>query len=219
MILRTLTLTVSSLAVAVVFALSALAQDAKPVQLPEPKLDPSKSLAQALKERKTTKEYATEDLPQQTLANLLWAAVGVNRPDSGKRTAPTAKNWQEIDVYVATTAGMYLYDPKGKALVPVVTGDIRSLTYTQVDRFKDAPVHVVYVADLAKTDGDEGRKMMMVAMDTGFAAENVYLYCATEGLNTAFRVSIDTEKLGQAMKLRPTQKIMAAQSIGRPKGK
>jgi Nitroreductase family len=217
--LRTLTLTVASLLVATCFALSALAQDVKPIQLPEPKLDPSKSLVQALKERKTTREYATENLPQQTLANLLWAALGINRPGSGKRTAPTAKNWQEIDVYVATTSGMYLYDPKGNALVPVVSGDIRSLTYTQVDRFKDAPVHLVYVADLAKTDGDEGRKMMMVAMDTGFVAENVYLYCGTEGLNTGFRVSVDTEKLGQAMKLRPTQKIMAAQSIGLPKGK
>ncbi len=217
--LRTVTLTVASLVVATCFALSALAQEMKPNQLPEPKLDPSKSLALALKERKTTREYSTTNLSQQTLSNLLWAAWGINRPESGRRTAPTAKNWQEVDVYVATAAGMYLYDPKGNALLPVVSGDIRSLTYTQVDRFKDAPVHLVYVADLAKTDGDEGRKMMMVAMDTGFVAENVYLYCATEGLNTAFRVSIDTEKLGQTMKLRPTQKIMAAQSIGLPKGK
>ncbi len=217
--LRTLALTLLSLVVVAAFALSAFAQESKPVKLPEPKFDPGKSLLQALKERKSTKEYATEDLPQQTLSNLLWAAVGINRPDSGKRTAPTARNWQEIDVYVATKAGMYLYDPKGNALVPVVPGDIRSLTYTQVDRFKDAPINLVYIADLAKTDGDEGRKMMMVAMDTGFAAQNVYLACASEGLNACFRVSVDTEKLGQAMKLRPDQKIMGAQSVGLPKGK
>ncbi len=219
--LRTLTLTVASLVVATCFALSALAQELKPIQLPEPKLDPSKSLAQALKERKTTREYSTDRLSEQTLSNLLWAAWGISRPDSGKRTAPSALNWQEIDVYLATAAGMYLYDPKGNALVPVVAGDIRSLTYTQIERFKDAPIHLVYIADVAKMkmDAEEGTKMLLTAMDTGFIAENVYLYCASEGLPTGFRVSIDKEKLSQAMKLRPTQKIMAAQSVGLPKDK
>ncbi len=218
--LRTLTLTVASLLVATSFVVSAFAQELKPIQLPQPKLDPGKSLAQCLKERKTTREYSTASLSQQTLSNLLWAACGINRPDSGKRTSPTAKNWQEIDVYVATAEGMYLYDPKGNTLTPVVSADIRSLTYTQIDRFKDAPVHLVYVADLEKTgEGEEGAKMILTAMDTGFVAENVYLYCASEGLPSGFRVSIDKEKLGQAIKLRPTQKIMAAQSVGLPKGK
>lgn len=199
------------------FALSVFAQDLKPVQLPEPRLDPNKSLAQALKERKTTREYGGE-LSAQALSNLLWAACGINRPDSERRTAPTAKNWQEIDVYVATKAGAYMYDPKGNTLAPIVLEDIRPLTYTQVDRFKDAPVHVVYVADLAKTDVPEGAAMPLVAMDTGFVAQNIYLYCASEGLPTGFRVSLDKDKLGQAMKLRPTQRIMGAQSIGLPKG-
>lgn len=213
-------LTVSAVCVgfAMAFALSAFGEALKPVQLPEPKLDPSKSLAQALKERKTTREYSG-DLSTQTLSNLLWAACGINRPDSGKRTAPTAKNWQEIDVYVATKQGMYLYDAKKTALVPVVSGDFRSLTYTQADRFKDAPIHLVYVSDLSKTDGEEGTAMLLTAMDTGFVAQNVYLYCASEGLPTGFRVSIDKDKLGQALKLRPTQRIMAAQSVGLLKSK
>src|SRR5208283_2200276 len=216
---RMLTVSVVCLVFAMGFALSAFGQELKPIQLPEPKLDQSKSLDYALKERKTTREYGGSNLSQQALSNLLWAAFGINRPDSGRRTAPSALNWQEIDVYIATTQGMYLYDPKGNALVPVVSGDIRSLTYTQIDRFKDAPIHLVYIADLAKTDGEEGIKMLMVAMDTGFVAQNVYLYCASEGLPTGFRVSIDKGKLGQAMKLRPTQRIMAAQSVGLPKGK
>ncbi len=213
-------LTVSAVCVgfAMAFALSAFGEALKPVQLLEPKLDPSKSLAQALKERKTTREYSG-DLSTQTLSNLLWAAWGINRPDSGKRTAPTAKNWQEIDVYVATKQGMYLYDAKKTALVPVVSGDFRSLTYTQADRFKDAPIHLVYVSDLSKTDGEEGTAMLLTAMDTGFVAQNVYLYCASEGLPTGFRVSIDKDKLSQALKLRPTQRIMAAQSVGLPKSK
>ncbi|MGO9118514.1 MAG: SagB/ThcOx family dehydrogenase, partial [Desulfomonilaceae bacterium] len=198
----------------------AFGQEMKPIQLPEPKLDSSKSLAQALKDRKTSREYSGDKLPEQTLSNLLWAAWGINRPDSGKRTAPAAVNWQETDVYVATTQGMYLYDPKGNALIPVVPGDNRALTYTQVDRFKDAPLNLVYVADFQKMgDADEARKVMLASMDTGFIAENVYLYCASENLPTCFRVSIDKEKLGQALKLRPTQKIMGAQSVGLPKGK
>jgi nitroreductase len=199
--------------------LPAFGQDLKAIQLPEPKLDPSKSLAQALKERKTSRDYATGNLSEQTLANLLWAAWGINRPESGRRTAPTALNWQEIDVYVATPTAMYLYDPKANSLVPVVSGDIRSQTYTQ-PVFKDAPVDLVYVSDLAKMgEGEEPVKTILTAMDTGFVAQNVYLYCASEGLNTGFRVTLDKEKLGKTLKLRPTQKIMGAQSVGLPKGK
>ncbi len=197
----------------------AFGQEMKPIQLPQPNLDQTKSLGHVLKERKTTRAYGSGNLPQQTLSNLLWAAWGINRPDSGRRTAPSANNWQEIAVYIATTEGMYLYDPKRNALIPVVSRDIRALTYTQPN-FKDAPVNLVYVADLEKmAGGEEDRKMLLAAMDTGFIAENVYLYCASEGLPTGFRVSIDKDKLGQAMKLTTTQRIMAAQSIGRPKGK
>jgi nitroreductase len=194
--------------------LSAFAQELKPIQLPEPKLDPSKSLVQALKDRKTTREYSG-DLSEQMLSNLLWAAWGINRPD-GRRTAPSALNWQETDLYVATKQGIYLYDPKKNDLTPIVSGDSRSLTYTQ-DRFQDAPVHLVYVADLDKMKGEEGAKMVLAGMDTGFIAQNVYLYCASEGLPTGFRVSIDKPKLGAALKLRPNQRIMAAQSVGMPK--
>jgi nitroreductase len=213
-----LTVCVVSVVFVMSVALSAFGQELKPIKLPEPKLDPSKSLAQALKDRKTTREYGG-DLSPQMLSNLLWAAFGINRSDSGKRTAPSAKNWQEIDVYVATKQGTYLYDPKRTALVPVLSGDFRSLTYTQADRFKEAPIHLVYISDLAKTDGEEGAAMLLTAMDTGFIAENVYLYCASEGLPTAFRVAIDKPNLGQAMSLRPTQRIMGAQSVGLPKGK
>ncbi len=217
---RMLTVSIVCVFFTVGFVLSALGQELKPVKLPEPKLDPGKSLVQALKERKTTRAYAGTNLSEQTLSNLLWAAFGINRPDSGRRTAPSALNWQETDIYVATTQGMYVYDPKGNALIPVVSGDIRPLTYTQVDRFKDAPVDLVYVADLDKTGkGEEAQKMVVVAMDTGFIAENVYLYCASAGLPTGFRVSIDKDKLAKALKLRPTQRIMGAQSVGLPKDK
>jgi len=209
----------ASLILCIGFILPAFAQETKTVQLPEPKLDQSKSLVQALKDRKTTREYSQANLPMQTLSNLLWAGWGINRADSGRRTAPSALNRQEVSLYAATPEGMYLYDPKGNALVQVVAGDIRSLTYTQ-PVFKDAPVDLVYVADLERMgDGEEGPKMFLAAMDTGFIAENVYLYCASEGLPTGYRVSIDKEKLAQAMKLKPSQRIMGAQSVGLPKGK
>lgn len=219
---RTVITAAASVILAVSLVVCAFGQETKPVQLqlPAPKLDSSKSLAQALKDRKTTREYATENLTPQVLSNLLWAACGINRPDSGRRTAPSAKNWQEIDVYVSTTEGMYLYDPRGHALVQVVSGDVRSLTFTQ-PVFKDAPVNVVYVADISRMadDAQEDRRMILAAMDTGFMAENVYLYCASQGLYTGFRVTLDKEKLGQALKLKPSQRIMAAQSVGLPKGK
>ena len=207
----------ASLIFCVSLFLPAFGQEAKPIQLPEPKLDQSKPLMLALKDRKTTREFSSGSLSQQTLSNLLWAAFGINRPDSGRRTAPSAKNWQSIDVYVATAEGMFLYDPKGNALVPVASGDIRSLTGTQTF-FKDAAINLVYVANLTKIgEGEEAYKMFLAAADTGFIAENVYLYCASEGLATVFRVTIDKAKLGEAMKLKPDQRITAAQTVGLPK--
>ncbi len=209
------------LVTALIFALAllcpAFAESAQPVQLPEPKLDQSKSLVQALKDRKSVREYSPESLSDQTLSNLLWAAFGVSRPDSGKRTAPSAYNRQEIDVYVAKADGMFLYDAKANTLIPVVSEDLRSLTGTQ-SYFKDAPVNLVYVADFAKMgDSDENTKMFIAAADTGFVAENVYLYCASADLANVFRASIDKPKLAKAMNLRPDQRIISAHTVGKPK--
>ena len=219
MVRTRLVVILTSLVVITCFALSAVAQESKPIPLPAPKLDTSKSLAQALKDRKTTRETATQNLPEQTLSNVLWAAWGINRPDSGRRTAPSALNRQEIDLYVATDKGIFIYDPKGNALVPVASGDFRQQTYTQAP-WKDAPVHLVFVADLAKMgDAEENIKMLLAAMDTGFIAENIYLYGASEGLPTGYRVSLDKPALSKTMKLRPDQRILGAQSVGLPKGK
>jgi nitroreductase len=189
-------------------------QEMKGIKLPEPKLEPSKSLVQALKDRKTQREYSSGDLSPQVLSNLLWAAWGINRPDSGKHTAPSALNRQEINVYVTTSQGAFVYDPKGNALVPVASGDIRTLTGTQ-SYFKNAAINLVYVADLDKMgQSDEGPKMFLAGIDTGVIAQNVYLYCASEGLATVFRVSVDKPKLGKALKLRPSQRITGAQTVG-----
>lgn len=197
---------------------SVMAQDLKTLQLPEPKLDPSKSFVQVLKDRKTTREYQSGNLSEQVLANLLWSAAGINRQDIGKKTSPSAMNWQEIDIYVVTSDGAYVYDAKGNALKPVAAGDLRTMTGTQ-SYFKDAAINLVYVADLSKMQGDESVKMILAGMDTGFVAQNVYLYCAADNLATVYRVSMDKHKLGEALKLGPDQKIMGAQTVGLAKTK
>jgi SagB-type dehydrogenase family enzyme len=194
----------------------AFADELKPIQLPAPKLDTGKSLVQALTERKSQREFSSGALSQQVLSNLLWAAWGINRQDKDKRTAPSSFNRQELDVYVTTTDGAYRYDPKGNALVPVASGDIRALTGTQ-SYFKDAAINLVYVSDLSKMDGEEAAKMYTTAADTGFIAQNVYLYCASEGLATVFRAGIDKPKLAEALKLKPDQRITFAQTVGFPK--
>ncbi|MCA1961165.1 MAG: SagB/ThcOx family dehydrogenase, partial [Desulfomonile sp.] len=193
------------------------AGDSSPIQLLEPKLDQSKSLASALKERKSSRDFRPDNLSPQTLSNLLWCAFGINRSDSGKRTAPSARNRQEIDIYVVGAEGVYLYDPKAHALMPVASGDIRDLCGVQ-EFVKDAALNLVYVADPARMSGmDETAQMYYAAADTGFIGQNVYLYCASEGLATVFRALMDKQKLAEALKLRPDQRIMFSQTVGLPK--
>jgi nitroreductase len=148
---------------------------------------------------------------------MLWAASGVNRTDSRKRTAPSAVNWQEVDVYVATAHGLYLYNAKTHTLQSVLAEDIRALTGRQ-SYVQEAPVNLIYVADLtrmANVTFDE--KVFYSAADTGFMSQNVYLYCASEGLATVVRGLIDRPALEKAMKLRPEQRVTLAQSVGYPK--
>lgn len=191
-----------------------LAQDLKPIPLPQPQTDGGRPLMQVLKERKTTREFAANKLPAQLLSNLLWAAFGVNRPD-GRRTAPSAMNWQEMDIYVATSDGLFLYDAKGNRLEAVLAQDLRAATGTQ-PFVATAPLDLVYVADLSKT-GSGPDAEVYTAADAGFVAQNVYLFCASEGLATVVRGSIDRAALAKAMKLRPEQKIILAQTVGYPK--
>jgi SagB-type dehydrogenase family enzyme len=193
------------------------AQEPKPIELPQPQTEGGKPLMQALKARHTTREFKPNPLAAQVLSNLLWAAFGINRPDSGKRTAPSARNWQEIDIYVAMAEGTYVYDAKTHRLNPVLSGDIRAATGAQ-DFVKDAPVNLVYVADLAKTgDASAEGQNLYTAVDTGFISQNVYLFCASEGLATVVRGTVDRPALAKLLKLRADQKIIVAQTVGYPK--
>jgi SagB-type dehydrogenase family enzyme len=194
-----------------------VAQELKPIELPQPQTDGGKPLMQALKARHTTREFKSDPLPPQVLSNLLWAAFGINRPESGKRTAPSARNWQEIDIYVATADGAYVYDARANRLNPVAAGDHRAATGMQ-DFVKDAPVNLVYVSDLAKTgDSPTEAKDLFTAVDAGFIAQNVYLFCASEGLAVVVRGMVDRDALAKILNLRPDQRILVAQTVGYPK--
>ena len=171
---------------------------------------------EVLRDRKSSREFGSGAFSAQTLSNLLWAAFGINRPD-GRRTAPSAMNWQEVSIYVATPEGVYVYDAQANVLEPVVAGDLRAATGTQ-SFVKDAAVNLVYVSDLSKAgSGASSEDEMYTAADVGFIAQNVYLYCASEGLATVVRGSIDKPGLAKTLKLQPHQKIVLAQSVGYPK--
>jgi nitroreductase len=192
------------------------AQELKPIQLPPPQTEIGKPLMQALKLRQSTRAFASEPLPWQEISNLLWAADGINRPESGKRTAPSAMNWQEVDVFVVLKEAAYLYDAKSNSLNPIVSGDLREETGRQPFT-KEAPVNLVYVSDRARMSrASDEDKTLWGGADVGFIAQNVYLYCASQGLAVVVRGMVNREALGSTLKLRPDQKIILAQTIGYP---
>ena len=202
--------------VAALLAIATVAAQAADITLPPPQTEGGKPLMQALKERRTTRSFAEQPLAQQQLSNLLWAAFGINRPD-GHRTAPSARNWQEIDVYVALADGLYVYDAKAHGLKRVVARDVRTQIGTQ-PHSREAPVTLIFVADEQKMGGaDEESRRSYAAADAAFIAQNVYLFCASEGLASVVFAMIDREKFTQAAGLKPHQRIALAQSVGYPK--
>lgn len=203
--------------IAIAFLITAaFAEEPKTIQLPIPDTTGGMPLMQALRPRHSTREFARDTLSTKLLSNLLWAACGINRAENGKRTAPTAMNKQEIDLYVAAAHGLYLYDPKSHSLKMTLPDDIRAVTGVQ-DYVKDAPINFVYVADYAKIDyPSEKDKIKYTSADAAFIAQNVYLFAASEGLATVVRGAIDTDKLAAAMKLGTSHHIILAQTIGYP---
>lgn len=201
---------------AAVVAAVAFGQGLEPIELPKPDMDGGKPLMRVLKERQTIRSFSEKKLPLQVMSDLLWAAFGINRPEAGKRTAPSANDRQEIDIYVATAGGVYVYAAKEHALKPVLAEDIRAMTGTQ-DYVAGAPVNLVYVADNVRgRRSTEEAKLSAPAANTGFIAQNVYLFCASEGLATVVRGSIDKEALATKLGLTEEQTITLAQTVGYP---
>jgi nitroreductase len=176
----------------------------------------SAPLSEALRKRKSTNAFKPDALPKETVIDLLWAAWGINRPDSGKRTAPSAMNAQEIDIYVLLADGAHVYDAKANALTQVSDQDLRAKSGS--GRFDGAPVHLIFVADNAKLEGpgDDAQKALWSAANTGFIGQNVYLYCAAAGLGAHFYASVDKGAMKAGLKLRDDQAVMFGQAVGIP---
>jgi SagB-type dehydrogenase family enzyme len=208
-----------------------ISRDAQPIELPKPALKSSRSLATVLQLRKTIREISDKTLPLRVLSDLLWAACGVNRKKGPfgipGRTAASASNSQEIDVYVALQDGTYLYDPFNHRLVPAVAGDLRSLAIGrgQGSSGAKAPVRLIYVADidkLANTAGyqepglrDPDVQRAYYFVDTGMIAANVYLFAASVGLAAWFH-NCDRSALSAKLNLRDDQRVLFGQTVGYP---
>jgi nitroreductase len=201
------------LLVAALMTGSAVGQD---MVLPPPQKAGGMPLMEALAKRSTSRVFDSKDLTEQQLSSLLWASFGINRPD-GKRTAPSANNKQATDVYVLMKQGAFIYDATSNKLTRIPGEDIRSLGGTQAFS-TNAPAILVFVADLAKMgDGNEEGKRNLAYINVGYISQNTYLYCASEGLVTGARASVDRKALGMRLNLRPSQLIVLAQSVGYPK--
>lgn len=195
---------------------AAVAGELKPIELPDPQTEGGKPLMEALKLRHSERAFSEKEIPLQVLSNMLWAAFGVNRPESGKRTAPSARNWQEIDIYVTMARGAYRYNATDNTLEPVLDKDIRGATGKQ-PFVAGAPVNLVYVADYSKMgDAPEDAKRMYSAGNTGFISQNVYLFCASEGLATVVRGLVDRDAVGKILMLATDKKVVFAQTVGYP---
>jgi SagB-type dehydrogenase family enzyme len=189
------------------------------IKLNQPDLNKGISVMEALKKRKSQREFSDKKLTLQQLSELLWAADGINRPD-GKRTSPAAMAKYAVDIYVVLPEGIYLYDVAKHELTPIAKGDFRKLAGTQ-NFVSIAPVNLVYVLNLKNWQNlprpvPEQKRDAWIRFEVGFLAQNVYLYCASEGLGAVVRASVDEKKFSEVIKVRPEQ-VVLAQTIGYPK--
>lgn len=188
----------------------------KPIVLPPPQIKGGMPLMEAIAGRHSVRSYSEAMLSLDQLSTLFFAAHGISRPDSKKRTTPTAMNWQNMEVYVATKVGLFVYDAAQHSLVPVLSDDIRALTGKQPFVAK-APVNLIYVSDDSRLDvAEEPQKARYSAAHAGFISQNVYLYCTSAGLATVVRAYYDEEALHDAMKLPESKRIVLAQTVGLP---
>lgn len=205
--------------------------DLLPLELPKPTLGRGTSVSKALQQRKTSREISDRKLSLQVLSNLLWAACGVNRKtgpfEIAGRTAASASNSQEIDLYVAMEEGIYLYDAFHHRLDPVLAGDLRALAIGpgQADFVMKAPVQLIYVVDinrLSHTSGYQEPGLQDIEIqksyyyvDTGLIAGNVYLFAASQGLASWFH-NCNKPALTAKLNLRAEQRVLFGQTVGYP---
>jgi SagB-type dehydrogenase family enzyme len=194
---------------------AALAQQT--IQLPAPRMDGGMPLMSAIAKRQSIRAYSERRLPNDVLSNLLWAAFGINRRDAGERTAPSWRGGKEIDIYVATSQAVWMYDPAAHALRHVMEGDIRAATGRQSFP-ATAPLVLIYVADRERmAEAPEQEQYVYAHADAAFIAQNVYLFAASEGLGTVVLGNVEKAELAKTMKLRSNQILTFTQPIGYPR--
>jgi len=192
-----------------------LSRDDTVVRLPSGAPGSGTTLHAALRARRSTRNFLPDPLSLKEVSQLLWAAFGVNRPGSWGRTAPSAYNWQEIAIYAVLPQGTWRYAAGAHSLECVSSEDLRAATGTQ-DFVATAPLNLVYVADVDRmSQAREEEQGFLAGADAGCIVENVYLYCAAHGLGTVVRGLIDRQRLAQALGLKPTQRVVLAQTVGR----
>jgi nitroreductase len=187
------------------------------IRLLRPDREKGIPVMRALGLRRSTRTFSGRALSPEHLSEVLWAAAGINR-DDGKRTAPSAWNRHSVEVFAVLPEGVFRYVADGHLLERVVAGDFRSLTGVQ-EFVGTAPLNLVYVADLLRFSGISSTPdelMLMAAVEAGHMAENVYLYCASEGLGAVTRTLVPREKLGESLGLGSSQRIVSAQTVGYP---
>ena len=191
------------------------AQVVETITLPDVQKTGGMSLMEALQNRQSQRSYSSKDLTLQQMSNLLWAAYGINRPN-GYRTAPSARTYHQFDIYIIKPEGWYLYEPLQHAMLKMGDEDLRAHAGTQ-PFVQDAPVNLIFVVDYDRmTDANDDFKKFYTATDVGYISQNVYLWCASEGMATIVRGQIDKEKAKEVLKLRPNQHVILAQTVGHP---
>ncbi|HKK68373.1 MAG TPA: SagB/ThcOx family dehydrogenase [Bacteroidales bacterium] len=205
-----------TLSLFVILPLIMIGQKAEIISLPDADKTGGMPLMEALNERHSSREYSAKNLSNQQIANMLWAAWGVNR-DNGKHTAPSSRNKQEMEVYMSTADGLFLYLPEKHALKKIHDKDIRAITGGQ-DFVDDAAVNLIFVADYRKAGDDVTADDYRCTSGTnaGFMSQNVYLWCASEGLATVVRGWFDREELHEAMGLEVFRDVILCQTVGYP---
>ena len=197
-------------------AITVQAQDLQVIKLNEPDKTRGSAIMKTLNDRQSVREYASESIRPQDLSDLLWAANGINRAD-GKRTAPSCRNFQEVEVYVILPEGAYLYDAKEHVLNPVAAGDYRSAVAVSQDFARTAPLSIVLVADMTKFGNMSEQSKLMAAVDIGIVCQNINIVCAGLGLATVPRGTMDEKVLRNALKLTDQHLLLMNNPVGYPK--
>ena len=193
----------------------AVSQRPKIMELPPPRKSGGMPLISALQQRHSTREYSDRPIPKQLLSDLLWAAFGINRP-SGDRTVPYWRHVMVIDLFLALADGVWIYEPKAHSLLLHLPEDIRGHTGHQ-DFVAAAPLNLIYVAHGERmTDISAEERRLYASVDAAFIGQNVYLFCASEGLATVFRGAVDYAKLARMLRLPDQQFVTFAQTVGYP---